>query len=395
MSNGLRTFAFHSTQAPTAAASLRPEVAVSAARDATGHTDLSMLDAENVARRYLDKALASAELGGFTVSEVNGQPGEFKSLGVEKLLLTNTQTVKFRQFYRKIPVYGSLITIELDESNELLSISSAMGEPANVDPVASLSAAQALTIVREQAGYKPTQYLDAHPGLHYYFDQQVQRWRLVYIIEDVSKQRTAQDDPQALTLLPEIVDYVIDAHSGEVVAELPRTQTVEVVSITDNAQDGLGDQRQFIAARDNGTKFLLDQTHNVHTFDFEFRDTLFEFRQLPGKYVRNPPEPWNEAGISAHANSVLVVQFLKEVLMRDGLDNQGGRIVSSVNCLRFGASQGQEWKNAARIPGQMIYGQRLVNGKLVSYAVTKDVVAHELLHGLTDHTARLEYRVSA
>jgi len=83
---------------------------------------------------------------------------------------------------------------------------------------------------------------------------------------------------------------------------------------------------------------------------------------------------------------------VKEVLMRDGLDNQGGCIISSVNCLSFGEPQGQEWENAARIPGQMIYGQRLVNGKLVSYAATKDVVAHELLHGLTDHTARLEYR---
>jgi Zn-dependent metalloprotease len=40
----------------------------------------------------------------------------------------------------------------------------------------------------------------------------------------------------------------------------------------------------------------------------------------------------------------------------------------------------------------MIYGQRLVGGRLRSYAAALDVVAHELLHGLTDHTARLEYR---
>jgi Zn-dependent metalloprotease len=40
----------------------------------------------------------------------------------------------------------------------------------------------------------------------------------------------------------------------------------------------------------------------------------------------------------------------------------------------------------------MIYGQRKVGGALRSYALALDVVAHELLHGLTENTARLEYR---
>lgn len=40
----------------------------------------------------------------------------------------------------------------------------------------------------------------------------------------------------------------------------------------------------------------------------------------------------------------------------------------------------------------MVYGQRSVNGELRSYAVAVDVVAHEMTHGLTDNTARLEYK---
>ena len=67
-------------------------------------------------------------------------------------------------------------------------------------------------------------------------------------------------------------------------------------------------------------------------------------------------------------------------------------MTSSVNCVFRNFNGGQEWRNAARFRGQMIYGQRMVNGELRSYAASLDVVAHELLHGLTENTARLEYR---
>jgi Zn-dependent metalloprotease len=387
MSNGMRSFTLHRTQGPEAAA-LQPNVPV-AARDAAGHPELSNLDAETVARQYLQTALASPSLPSFTASEVNGQACEFKSLGVETILFTNTQTVKFRQYYRKIPVYGSLVTVELDEANSLVSISSALGEPTNVDPVASLAPAQALAKALELAGYRPTQHLDATPRLYYYFDQSTQRWRLVYIIENVLKQRPEPDGDEALTALPEIVDYVLDAHSGALVRELPRTQTVDVQT-TETADDGLGNSREFSTVRsDDGSRRLQDMSRNIHTHDCAFQ--FVQFIPLPGAYVRNPPSPWDPGGVSAHANSASVVEFLRTVLSRDGLDNSGGPIVSSVNCLFFGESTGQEWRNAARIPGQMIYGQRFVGGELVSYAVAEDVVAHELLHGLTDETAGLVY----
>jgi Zn-dependent metalloprotease len=95
--------------------------------------------------------------------------------------------------------------------------------------------------------------------------------------------------------------------------------------------------------------------------------------------------------VSAHANAVEVVLFLRKVLKREGLDNRGGPVISSINCCHGAHGGGREWHNAAWIGTQMVYGQRDVNGTLRTYAVAKDVVAHEILHGLTDHTARLEY----
>lgn len=390
MKNGLRPFAMHASQ-DAETANLRPQSAVGP-RNARGMVDLAALDPETVAQQYLQNALASPAVAGFTAPEVNGQKSEFKSLGMEMVLLTNTKTVKFRQVYRKIPVYGSLVTVELDSQNELVSMNSSLGEPVNVDPVASVSPAQALQVVRRLAGYD-LQQLDAIPRLHYYYDPQANRWRLVYIVEDVLKHETVAGQSQ----LPAYVDYVIDAHSSELVAELPRTQTMGAptaeVNATAQGSDDLGDLRDFnVDTLAAGRRRLLDLTHNVHTHDFRFKDARFNWFLLPGDYVENPPDPWLSGAVSAHANSVEVVNFLQNVLLRNGLDNQGGEVVSSVNCTYSGQSSGREWRNAARIPGQMIYGQRMLNGRLVSYAAAKDVVAHELLHGLTDNTARLEYQ---
>jgi bacillolysin/neutral peptidase B len=39
----------------------------------------------------------------------------------------------------------------------------------------------------------------------------------------------------------------------------------------------------------------------------------------------------------------------------------------------------------------MVYGQVLFNGSLLSICVDLDVVAHEMFHGVTDNTSRLEY----
>jgi Zn-dependent metalloprotease len=395
--NGLRTFVFHSS-VDDAATSLRTEVFAAAPRLGDNEPDLSMLDAENVAQRYVKTALASAEIPDFTVTEVNGQPSEFKSLGVENIHFTNTQTVKFRQYYRKIPVYGSLVTVELEKDNELVSINSALGDPVNIDPIASVSPAQALKIVGQAAGYGK-QYLDAIPQLNYYYDSKTRRWRLVYIVENILKKGDSTSSLMGPSV-PEIIDYVIDAHSGESIGELPRTQTIDV-PFTETATDGLGKARQISGLQNQpgGLKRLLDRSSNVHTYTFEFHDIASNsgVNPLPGKYVENPPSPWDRSAIGAHANAEAVAQFIKNVLMRDGLDNRGGIITSSIDCIDGTdpdpAADPREWRNAAWLPDrkQMVYGQRLVAGNLVSYAVALDVVAHELLHGLTDSTARLVY----
>ena len=355
---------------------------------------MAAVDPETSARRYLNMVVGTGSTLSRLHETVNDQRPEYKYLGVDKIPFTNSQHVKFRQYHRKIPIYGSLVTVELSPNNEFISINTSIGYPANIDPIAKLSPSDALRKVKKLAGYSD-EPLNDPARLYFYFDQAVSMWRLVYIIEDVFRLKPQKKlDKNRLDNLPESSDFVVDAHTGELVNELPRTQTVVDEDATDQSADVLGDTREFGILRNSASNSasMHDRSRNTRTHDFEFRDAFFQQVSLPGRFVSNPPSPWDPSAVSAHSNAQEVVDFLRDVLERDGLDNQGGAITSSVNCVFQNFSGGQEWRNAARFRGQMIYGQRMVNDALRSYAASLDVVAHELLHGLTENTARLEYR---
>ena len=170
------------------------------------------MEPERAAQQLLlQNALASESCPASTPTEVDGGAAEFKSVGHRKLLLTNSQTVKFRQLYRKIPVYGSLITVEMDARNHLLSINSALGEPTGVDPVAQVSPAAALEAVRAAAGYGPPMIRSTPSRGSPTTSTPEGTWRLVYIAEDVPQRGGGEGDDHHL---PQVFDYVVDAHAA-------------------------------------------------------------------------------------------------------------------------------------------------------------------------------------
>lgn len=408
--NGLQSFAFHRHEQSDVVDAIRPIVGFDKPLP-DGRPAIAGLDPETAARRYLAEAFASPALPTFNTPEIDGQVSEFRTLGTESVPLTGTHVVKFRQVYRRIPVYGSLVTVELDENNEMLALNSSLGTPpADLDSVATLSPSQAMDVVRQRAG-EDAQSLNALPRLVFYFQESEQRWHLAYLVENVAR-RQPDISAGAMRRAPELHDYLVDAHTGDLIAELPRTQSIQgphlqppqgpgpaqqllfrkkrQVPQFEEASDGLGVLRKFAAKKLGEAWQLIDDELNVHTYDFGFHDLEREPKLLPGSYVVRPPE-WDPAAVSAHANAVEVVLFLRKVLKREGLDNRGGAIISSINCCYGGQGQ-KEWHNAAWIGTQMVYGQRAMDGgKMRSYAVARDVVAHEILHGLTDNSARLEY----
>lgn len=401
--NGLRSFAFHrgDEDAADVLDSIRPQFRVQRAAgarlSATAATrTVSSLDAETAARHYLTNALASEQLPTFTAGGAEGEQSDFKLLTVEAVPLTGTQVVKFCQYYRRMPVYGSLVAVELDKKNELVSINSTLTEPTNVDPVAGVSPAEALKTVSENSG-TDVKDLDDTPTLYYYFDRDAQKWRLCYITRDVPKVNGTKDTSGSeeatagvsnrrmqSSRIPLIFDYVVDAHTGELVVELPRSHNASV-----KALDGLKKMRTIGYSENDSGAVLHDPDLNLHTYDFGFGNVDAEARRLPGDYVAGPPVPWDPAAISAHANAADMLKFLSSVLGRHGIDNMGGPVRSSINCVE--QNHTKEWDNATWFRKQMMYGQSKVKEGLRSWALSKDIVVHELTHGITDYTARIEY----
>lgn len=394
--NGLSSFSLHTFDESSShtIAQLQEEQAARPSVRPEGLESERDLDPETAARRYLDQALASAMVPSFNAPVANGVTSRFKTIGTETIPLTHTRTVKFRQTLNDIPVYGSLVTVELDKANDLIGIDSALGEPQEVDPVATVSAGDALAAAATAPhGYVPV-LAGVVPRLNHYFDATASRWRLVYILEDVpvTLDHTAelQLGQEGKFEPPRFVDYVVDAHDRQVVSILPRTPSM-TTGEEQTATDSFDAKRTFLVSRQGGSLVMYDPIHNVQTFGFNFGDPSVHRDRLPGALITNPPT-WTPSAVSAHANAVAVSEFLRNVLRRDNIDGRGGPMRSTINCVVADSSPGpKQWINAFWDGRQMVYGQVLRGDELRSLSANIDVVTHEMFHGVTDHTSRLEY----
>jgi Zn-dependent metalloprotease len=389
--NGLKCFSLHSADKvsrPTFTALAEERALLKAFT--TAPISIETTDPETAARRYLNQALESNHTESFVAPSTPTAVSQFKVIGTETVPITATRTVKFRQSFHDIPVYGSLVTVELDEDNTLVSINSALGDPVGVKPVAKISAVDALKAVISKSPYKK-QMKGIAPRLNYYFEAVRGKWRLAFIFEDVPVTLPRDPKKKIGMIAPRYFDYVVDAQTGRVIAELPRTSSM--VSEIRKATDAKNVEREIRVETDGVRSVLYDTTYNVSTYDFEFGDPNQDEGNLPGNEIT--PD-WPTGAVSAHANAAVVARFLREVVKRNNIDDRGGIMTSSVNCVVIDESpDGKQWFNAYWNGTQMVYGQIMSDGELLTLASAIDIVAHEMFHGVTDNTSRLEYAVQS
>lgn len=102
--------------------------------------------------------------------------------------------------------------------------------------------------------------------------------------------------------------------------------------------------------------------------------------------VTSATNTWNDASsVSAHVNAAQTYEYFRTVHGRNAIDNKGSTILSVVNVTQGGRGLDNAFWNGKF----MIYG----NGDVLfrPLAAALDVAAHEMTHGVTEHSANLEY----
>lgn len=104
---------------------------------------------------------------------------------------------------------------------------------------------------------------------------------------------------------------------------------------------------------------------------------------LPGSPVANPGASSDATAARAFTETKAVADFYKRAFGRSSIDDQGMTLISSIH---YGSGYNNAFWNGA----QMTYGDG--DGSIfVDFTLSEDVIAHELTHGVTQHSAAFAY----
>src|SRR5215210_6241853 len=129
----------------------------------------------------------------------------------------------------------------------------------------------------------------------------------------------------------------------------------------------------FATATANGRRTISDCGHSTN------------LRQAQLSRSENGAASRDEAANRAFEGFGATRDFYREVFKRDSLDDQGRRLDGYVH-------YGRAYNNAFWDGREMVFGDG--DGVLFTdFTKSLDVIAHELAHGVTEHSAGLEYHV--
>jgi Zn-dependent metalloprotease len=104
---------------------------------------------------------------------------------------------------------------------------------------------------------------------------------------------------------------------------------------------------------------------------------------LPGVAVPNPQSSSDASAKQAYTQAGNVAEFYQDVFGRNSIDGAGMALISSIH-------YSVKYNNAFWNGSQMVYGDG--DGNIfVDFTRGNDVIGHELTHGVTQHTAGLNY----
>ncbi|AUB40823.1 hypothetical protein COO91_06852 [Nostoc flagelliforme CCNUN1] len=158
-----------------------------------------------------------------------------EAVSIEIWKRTGTKTINFVEKYNETPVYGSLVVLEVYDNHNTLNCVSAIDSTVAKKSILSfvekgktdiIKPNQIESIIRKLAKDEVSDNWKLQTKLYYYFDYSsvTPKWRLVYFVEN--KMRDINYAPSVLEVPSKMVDYVIDAYTGNVVNKISNIRTI-------------------------------------------------------------------------------------------------------------------------------------------------------------------------
>lgn len=359
---------------------------------------------ESIARHYLAQLLDRNERPSVRALTAPDRPEVVPDLQFRDQMQSpvgNASLVRFIQTKASVPIFGSSAVVELAGDKSLVGVDAALRDVGDTSPIASISVAKAIEKVASVSGVTPSDLArecDA-PLLTFFLNEADQRWHLAYFfraipcnpaethnrINCMGKHRAGRH---------RLLSHMVDAHDATLIASWSASSSAVAPVVKCKGLDEFAVERVFSGSRiDTGpSKFaMFDPLLRIKTIDLAMLD--IESEHLPIDPVTSTTSAFaNSAAVSAHVHATIVNKFLRHVLKRDGVDGKGMELVSYVNCTLKAEQPPPEWDNAFWFNRCMWYGQlKGANGAYESYARHLDIIAHEILHGVTEFTADLVY----
>ncbi len=282
-----------------------------------------------------------------------GLGDQAKELSVErtKTVEDGRSFVRFQQKIGGLPVFGGELIVQTDSSGDVVSVNGKTSSQSGVDTTPSIDGSvaveKALGLVSGRYRSDRSLLSASAPELYIYnpslLDSGPNVNRLVWRVEV-----TASD----LRPIDEIV--LIDAHGGGIALHFNQTGFAKSRVMYDNNEDWTK------GLPGNGPVWI-------------------EGSVLPPSYNSDPVGLADI--IDAYNYTGLTYDFFHDVLGRDSIDNAGMPLISTIRYCPSSAQCPMADVYWDPTHGQMVFGQ--------GYASALDIVAHEMTHGVTQHTSKL------
>ena len=253
--------------------------------------------------------------------------------------------VRFNQVYRGLPVFGRQLIVHLDAQNQVVSVNGQFRPAIDVDVEPTITAAEAEQIALDDL-----------------LNGQLQPDQRSRVTANILRGKTQ-----------------LMIHVDEI--DQPRLTW----SVTIMTGAPLGQWHYFVNARRGQVVHLIEEVkHDKRRMTY----TADNSTDLPGRILIDEGERSKDAvAQAAHDAAGKVYDYYFKTFERDGIDDQGSPLVSTVH---YG-SDAEDAENAAWIgeAAQMVYGDGGKIFKPLAYGL--DVAGHEFTHGVIDSTSNLIY----